>query len=1603
VSGADGGGTALVGGNFHGSGPEPDAATTTVASGAQIIADALDDGNGGNVAIWSDDSTIFNGSITAQGGALGGNGGYVETSGAALSVAGTITTLAPHGETGTWLLDPTAITIVSGGSTTFGAGNGTITVSSGGDTTIDPSTIITELGSTNVALEVNAPAATADITVESSIIYSSSNELDLVSTGTVHFDASVQNSGSGNILVVGGWNGVTAPSSIVSSGAYGGTGGDVSIGDGSHTVAVGSANGTTTVAAENLTLQGGNFNGAYAQLGYYVSGTTTTGTIVADLTGNLVIDGGTGDTGEAEAQIGDGGEFAVGTFGGNITINVGGTVSLNGNASGTFSYAQIGNGGYGSSGNASGAISLTIADNAGTTLSLVGGANGSYALIGNGDAAQSNSGNATGDIIVQNGGTSSFSDGTALAWLGNITSATGFTSSGNVVLISAYNLAPEDEIGTFVVADLGGLSNSALVGGDVTVGMTSSATAGRIDTDISFESPHQFTALDGGSLDLSASIENGGSGALNIVVGWNGSTGLVGSTFSMTPVLAAPGVAYGRGSAALVTGGNTIETASGTITIAGAVQLNGAVSIDTTQFGDSPGADITFASTIDDSSGNAGAYALSLTAGSAGSINLGGAIGGVSPIGGLAVNSAGLVMLNGNITTAGGTVTFTTAPTTLDVSVRIDTTANGTVPGGAGVYFDSESPINSFNGTQSLTVSGGTNIVEFDASLGDDEALKSFMASGGGFLAEGDIVTSGGAVTISVNSSSEEDLSGQVLLEGNVTTAGGALTVTTSAPDPYVEFDETVTTEGGPVSVTATATSYAEIDLDGNIITTTGNVGLTAAGSDGAEVYVGPGDPPGITTGSGTITLVASGGPSGGEVYLDSGSALQTTSGAITITAEGDSAYVYLGGPIQAGGAVNVTADATGEDEDEIYLDGSEGGSISTTTSTASVTLSATSAQSYADIFAEGNITTQGASITLSATAYYEPYVELSGATVTTSGGSLTATADTTGPESEDDEPEIYIDETVTTANGNVTLTASDPSYAYIDIDSGGSVTTGSGTVSATATSATGYAEVDLDGNIITTTGNVSLTANGGDGSEVYLAADCCGITTGSGTIALLASGGSSEGELYLDSALQTTSGAITITAEGDSAYVYLYGSIQAGGAVNVTADATGEGEAYIDFDGGGITTTTAAGTVTLSATSAQSDADIYVDGNITTQGASITVSATAFEDPYIEIEEGTVATNGGAFTATAITTGPATEDDEEAVVEIDANVTTSGGNVTVATSSPNAAHTILDGTLSSAGGNVTLIATTPLSSAYAYSEVDAYNIATTSGSVSVISSGGVAGLYTGSIATEGGNVSFVALGGPYEEADPYEEVDGQVDTGGGSLLYYADGSAGLINIDRPLTLTGPSIFAAESIWIPFTLTLDPSSLALYTDSLEGANNIVGAYSLASYESFSLESSSPNGPSNSVPVQAVQGLLQSSQHSAPPQSNTNTGPTTNTGANSPPPPQNSPTTLSSSGSGSTGEVTSVTDLDQGDQLFTGILSDGGGGSVPTDPVEIIPPVKPAAQAQPIPPKGDAPLGGAGSGLYQTQTVPVRHNGVSGIENGASSEGNPALWFGAQPT
>ena len=116
VSGDAGGGTALIGGDLHGADAAiQNAQHTYVGLGAVIKADAIGQGNGGEIVIWSDGVTRDFGSLSALGGATGGNGGFTEVSSkGVLDFDGAANLMAPAGQGGTLLLDPFNITISTG-------------------------------------------------------------------------------------------------------------------------------------------------------------------------------------------------------------------------------------------------------------------------------------------------------------------------------------------------------------------------------------------------------------------------------------------------------------------------------------------------------------------------------------------------------------------------------------------------------------------------------------------------------------------------------------------------------------------------------------------------------------------------------------------------------------------------------------------------------------------------------------------------------------------------------------------------------------------------------------------------------------------------------------------------------------------------------------------------------------------------------------------------------------------------------------------------------------------------------------------------------------------------------------------------------------------------------------------------------------------------------------------------------------------------------------------------------------------------------------------------------------------------------------------------
>ncbi|EDX76833.1 haemagglutination activity domain protein [Coleofasciculus chthonoplastes PCC 7420] len=159
VSGTSGG-EVFVGGDLQGGGDLPTAQYTVVDDGSVIRADALSDGDGGQVILWADGTTQFAGDISARGGINSGDGGFVEVSGLeSLNFTGNVNTNAPNGAPGTLLFDPADITITAGG--TVGGFDGDVLFEDAGPTEISEAQIESLAGNTNVTIQ-----ATNSITIE---------------------------------------------------------------------------------------------------------------------------------------------------------------------------------------------------------------------------------------------------------------------------------------------------------------------------------------------------------------------------------------------------------------------------------------------------------------------------------------------------------------------------------------------------------------------------------------------------------------------------------------------------------------------------------------------------------------------------------------------------------------------------------------------------------------------------------------------------------------------------------------------------------------------------------------------------------------------------------------------------------------------------------------------------------------------------------------------------------------------------------------------------------------------------------------------------------------------------------------------------------------------------------------------------------------------------------------------------------------------------------------------------------------------------------------------------------------------------------------------
>ncbi|MCX7246232.1 MAG: filamentous hemagglutinin N-terminal domain-containing protein [Burkholderiales bacterium] len=319
ASGEKGGGTARVGGDYQGKNPEvANARMTYVGPQAHIKADALDQGDGGKVIVWADDTTRAYGSISARGGANGGKGGLVETSAHHLDVNGIVVDAhAPHGNAGSWLMDPINVSVVSTpdtGGILGGTGSGTWTPSASGSAVSSASIQnALNIGTTVIITTTGALTEAGDITVNAPISMSASMtaSLRLEAANNIAVNAAIGSSTGALSLVLD--HGATGSATLASTLSLAGGSLDVrksgSGGAGTLNVTGGTTTLTGALTASTLNISNGT-------LTLNAGAATTTNLTTLKMTGGTL-----GGTSNAVVATGGSFDWTGGTIAGHLTTN----------------------------------------------------------------------------------------------------------------------------------------------------------------------------------------------------------------------------------------------------------------------------------------------------------------------------------------------------------------------------------------------------------------------------------------------------------------------------------------------------------------------------------------------------------------------------------------------------------------------------------------------------------------------------------------------------------------------------------------------------------------------------------------------------------------------------------------------------------------------------------------------------------------------------------------------------------------------------------------------------------------------------------------------------------------------------------------------------------------------------------------------------------------------------------------------------------------------------------------------------------------------------------------------------------------------------------
>ena len=825
VSGASGGGEALIGGGWHGDDARiSNAQRTLVSAGAQIKADALDSGNGGTVVVWSDAATGFYGSLSARGGTHGGDGGHAEVSGKHyLDFRGGADLTAGLGHAGSLLLDPANIFIINGTPNLDGSpptgddlGGQTILSTDFGSVTsiITAAAVATQLTTGNVLLQ-----ATTDIDVSAAINYSggAAHTLTLDAGGDIRVTQSIV-SLAGPLGIT-----MTAGGGITSTAPIDTRGGAVTL----------TANGAAGIAVADITTKGVDSAGAVGGTdGGNVTLTTANGAISV-----LSVDT-RGGSGASPSSVGaglaggNGGDVSIVRNSGNLllsglSIDTRGGIGGNGNAVG----------GAGGAGGSAGSITLradvgtltlgpgasqldTRGANGGnafqdaTPPTAAGGSPGSPGTITIGSNSGSNGLVFAGDLNVnsfpgfsginslgQSGSSASFNALLLRAGSGGMTQTAGAVTGGqNVDFASA---------GAVLMANL---SNAfAFASGGTSVG--SFTLAGASATGGTLTAPGNISLSSSGGISVQGTVNStGGSVSVDAIGGTISGFGAL--ITAAGPITLNSGAALALNnvvsttSTVTINSGGAITQTGGSITAGGLTTIHaGANSVSLNQNNDF--------STITSTSGALTLVdANSLVVDALGINSSGGDVN-------LSATGIGRVTLNGLVNAGAGNVTLSARGITeagLGAVTATTFTANGSL-GGLG--------LNGPNNVAAarLSAGGGT------ASVFNNNGNYLLSGSGGSLS-----VTGTGHVTVdqTLNFAGALDISSNngIKLQAN-TTSGANFSLTSSTGRIEQTAAGNITATGGTATIDS---GSSDIDLtlatnNFNVISLAGgNIGVIAAG-----------------------------------------------------------------------------------------------------------------------------------------------------------------------------------------------------------------------------------------------------------------------------------------------------------------------------------------------------------------------------------------------------------------------------------------------------------------------------------------------------------------------------------------------------------------------------------------------------------------------------------------------------------------------------------------------------------------------------------------------------------------------------------------------------